>query len=131
MEGYMSKLTKSIRFSLLSGILLASTTIAACSSLMGGELIREGVATGTLQIINGSGTTVTQVLISECNASSYGMNRMPSGMVLQRGQTWNVPVSAGCYDIMMGYGTATGYAAARQRINVAAGRTVSFRATGR
>lgn len=102
-----------------------------CAGLMGGELVREGVATGTLRIINGSGTTVTQVLISECDASSYGMNRMPSGMKLQPGAAWTVSVSAGCYDLMMGYGTATGYAAARQRVNVTAGRETSFRATGR
>jgi hypothetical protein len=104
---------------------------AGCAGLMGGELVRQGTATGTLRVINGSGTTVTQVLISQCDASSYGLNRMPSGMVLQSGASWDVTVSSGCYDLMVGYGTATGYAAARQKVNVSAGRVTSFRATGR
>jgi hypothetical protein len=109
----------------------AALLLAGCSSMMGGELIRPGEPVGQLRVTNGSGTTITQVLISECDAMSYGMNRMPGGMVLQPGQSWTVSVSAGCYDIMMGYGTATGYAAATQRLRVNPGRLTGFTATGR
>ncbi|MCU0882385.1 MAG: hypothetical protein MUF14_06930 [Hyphomonadaceae bacterium] len=106
-------------------------SVGGCYGALGGELIRPGEATGTLRIINGSGTTVTSVLISECRASSYGLNRLPEGTVLRPGQAWNVTVSGGCYDVMVGYGTATGYAAATQRLSVAAGGMTSFTANGR
>jgi hypothetical protein len=127
MKAFVVK-SRAVRGALAVGLV---TVLAGCAGLLGGELVREGAATGTLRIINGSGTTVTAVLISQCDASSYGLNRLPSGMRLQPNEAWNVTVSSGCYDLMMGYGTAIGYAAARQRVNVAAGGTTSFRATGR
>ncbi len=111
-------------------VLTASTALGACYGMMGGELVRPGAPTGTLRLVNGAGTTITSVLISECRASSYGLNRLPQGAVLQPGQYWDVPVSEGCYDVMIGYGTATGYAAATGRVDVAAGRITSFTASG-
>jgi hypothetical protein len=127
----MIPFSKSIRPILLAAVASLALFQGGCAGLMGGELVRQGVATGTLRVINGSGSTITQVLISTCDASSYGLNRMPQGMVLQPRQSWDVTVSAGCYDIMMGYGTATGYAAAVQKVTVNAGRVTSFEATGR
>jgi hypothetical protein len=127
----LSKQTASSRIFKRAFVLGLGALLAGCAGLLGGELLREGVPSGTLRIINGSGTTVTQVLISQCDASSYGLNRMPSGMVLRPGAAWDVTVSIGCYDLMIGYGTATGYAAARQKVRVDAGRVTSFQATGR
>jgi hypothetical protein len=123
--------TSILRAAILAACSIATVTVGGCYGALGGELIREGQPTGTLRIINGSNTTITSVLISECRAASYGLNRLPSGQVMQPGQSWNVTVSAGCYDVMMGYGTATGYAAATQRLDVAIGRVTSFTATGR
>jgi hypothetical protein len=120
--------SRAVRGALAVGLV---ALLAGCAGLLGGELVRDGAPTGTLRIINGSGTTVTAVLISQCDASSYGLNRLPSGSRLQPGEAWNVTVSSGCYDLMMGYGTAVGYAAAKQRVSVVAGNVTSFRATGR
>jgi hypothetical protein len=105
---------------LIAGLVATGPVLAGCYGALGGELIRAGEPTGVLRIVNGSRRTITSVLISECRASSYGLNRMPDGSVLQPGQAWNVTVSGGCYDVMVGYGTTTGYAAATQRLNVVA-----------
>lgn len=123
---------RSWRAGLAAALVLGATTaLGACYGMMGGELVRPGAPTGTLRLVNGSNTTITSVLISECRASSYGLNRLPERAVLQPGQYWDVPVSEGCYDVMIGYGTATGYAAATGRVDVAAGRITSFTANGR
>lgn len=121
------------RVGLAAAALVLGTTalLGACYGMMGGELIRAGEPTGTLRLINGSQSTITSVLISECRASSYGLNRLPQGAVLQPGQYWDVTVSTGCYDVMIGYGTTNGYAAATGQVTVATGRTTSFTASGR
>lgn len=126
-------MTRSQRIRAISLAVVAAfgSVTAGCYGAMGGELVRQGEPTGTLRIVNGSATTVTSVLISECRASSYGLNRLPEGSVLRPGQAWDVTVSNGCYDLMVGYGTATGYAAAVQRLTVPAGGVTSFTATGR
>ncbi len=99
---------------------LAVTLVAGCESMItGGPLIRPGEPTGVIEVVNNSGRTLTAVLISDCRASTYGLNRLPQGVVIPHGRSYNFPVSAGCWDVMAGYGASTGYAEVRQRITVA------------
>jgi hypothetical protein len=96
-------------------------TLAGCESLItGGDLIREGLPTATLVFQNTSAQSIDTVLISTCEASSYGLDRLPSGVTVHPGQSYQWMVSAGCYDVMagaVGVGSTPG-----QRINVPAGR---------
>ena len=102
----------------------AIAVLAGCSSLItGGDLIRPGEATGTIEVINQSGLTVDVVLISECNASTYGLNRLPQGTVIPPGQAYQFTVSAGCWDVDAG---VVGYGEARQRMTVGAGGVTSY-----
>ncbi|MEZ6023220.1 MAG: hypothetical protein R3C16_07395 [Hyphomonadaceae bacterium] len=103
---------------------------ASCAGMItGGPLIRPGEPTGTIQVVNGSRNTVTVVLISACSASTYGLNRLPSGVSIPPGRYYNFTVSAGCWDVDAGYGTGTGYAEARQRMQVRAGGGVRYTVT--
>jgi len=98
-----------------AGLLLA----ASCASMVtGGPLIRDGEPVGAIDVYSGASTTVTSVLISSCSASTYGLNRLPEGVVIRPGQSYRFNVSAGCWDIMAGHGITDGYAAARDRIQV-------------
>lgn len=106
-----------------AGLLLA----AGCASMVtGGPLVRPGEPVGAIDFYNGSPQTVTSVLISACSASTYGLNRLPSGVVVRPGQTYRFTVSAGCWDIMAGHGITDGYAAANRRIQVYAGRATPW-----
>lgn len=109
---------------------IALFCVAACESLItGGPLIREGEPTGVIEIANGSSTSVTSVLISSCDASTYGLNRLPEGVVIAPGRYYQFIVSAGCWDVMAGYGMTDGYAAATQRMQVQAGGGVRYTVT--
>jgi len=115
-----------MRAALAAAVLL----VGACESLItGGPLIREGEPTGAIEIANGSSTTVTSVLISSCEASTYGLNRLPDGVVIAPGTYYRFTVSAGCWDVMAGYGMTDGYAAATQRMQVQAGGGVRYTVT--
>lgn len=93
--------------------------VASCASLVtGGPLIRPGEPVGAIDVYNGAPTTLTAVLISDCSASTYGLNRLPDGVVIRPGQSYRFTVSAGCWDIMAGHGITDGYASARERIQV-------------
>ncbi len=94
--------------------LLVSMTATACSTLTGGPLVRPGEPTGVLEVINRSGYSLTAVVISDCDALSYGMNRLPSGTVINPGQSYRFVVSAGCWDI----GAGLAYRDAYQRVQV-------------
>jgi hypothetical protein len=78
--------------------------LAGCLSLMtGGPLIRPGEPTGTLIIRNGTASTwVDAVLIAECSESSYGLNRLPSGVRIPPGGSYKFRLSAGCWDVKVG-----------------------------
>lgn len=109
-----------------AGLLLA----AGCASLLtGGPLIRPGEPTGVIQVANGSSSQVTVVLISACEVSSYGLNRLPEGVSIAPGRAYQFTVSAGCWDVSAGYGTSTGYSEARQRMQVQAGGGVRYTVT--
>lgn len=111
-----------------SGLILAALPLlAACSSLItGGDLIRPGEATGIIQVVNNTSHNVDGVLISECNASTYGLNRMPDGEVLSPGESYDFTVSAGCWDVDAGSFTG---GEARQRMTVAAGGMTRYTVT--
>ena len=105
----------------------ALVCLSACSSLItGGDLIRPGEATGMIEVINQTSNTVDVVLISECNASTYGLNRLPDGVGIGTGQSYQFTVSAGCWDVDAG---SIGVGEARQRMSVAAGGLTRYTVT--
>lgn len=100
--------------------------VAGCSGdawITGGELIRPGEPTGTLTVINDTSRVIDVILVSECGASTYGLNRLPSGVALGSGQSYSFTVSAGCWDVDAG---SIGYGEARQRLQVAAGGIMEY-----
>jgi len=104
------------------------TTVASCAGMItGGPLLRPGEPTGTLQVLNRSRVTITAVLISNCNASTYGLNRLPDGVTIPPGRSYDFKVSAGCWDVDAG---AYGVGEARQRLNVRAGGLMRYSVTG-
>lgn len=77
--------------------------LAACSSMItGGELIRPGEPTAIIEISNASPEPFHAVLISECGASTYGLNRMATGETIEPGRMRQFTVSAGCWDVAVG-----------------------------
>lgn len=106
-------------------ILAAALALTGCSSdlITGGPLIRPGEPTGIIRVVNGSGVTVHAVLISNCDASTYGLNRMANGEVIPPGGSREFTVSAGCWDVDAG---SLGYGEARQRMQVRAGGGVIY-----
>lgn len=92
--------------------------LTGCASLItGGPLVRPGEPTGTLVVVNGSASTIVDVvLISDCNASSYGLNRLPSGTRIYPGQSFKFRLSAGCWDVNVG--STYGHQEAAQRLSI-------------
>lgn len=112
-----------LALSLLAGV-------SGCASLItGGDLIRPGEPMARLVFANTSnGQVIDTILISTCEASSYGLDRLPEGIAIGPGQSWTWDVSAGCYDVMVGrvgQGSTPG-----ERINVPAGRTFTMSYSG-
>jgi hypothetical protein len=98
--------------------------LSACESLItGGDLIRPGEPTGIIEVNNASSVMVDVVLISDCEASSYGLNRLPDGVAIQPGSAYQFEVSAGCWDVDAG---SIGYGEARKRMHVDAGGGVRY-----
>lgn len=105
---------------------LALTLLAAtsgCASLItGGDLVREGQPMARFIFENrSSGQPFDTILISTCDASSYGLDRLPNGVTINPGESYTWDVSAGCYDVMagmVGQGQTPG-----EKINIPAGRT--------
>lgn len=102
--------------------------LGGCASLItGGDLIRPGEPTGGLEIRNVSrGNSIDVVLVSTCSASTYGLNRLPSGTRIPPGGSYTFTVSAGCWDVgageVLSQNTWTeGYA----RVTVSPGRTTT------
>jgi hypothetical protein len=110
--------------SAVAAALLSLALLAGCSSLItGGDLIRPGEATGTIEVINNTGGVLDVVLISECGASTYGLDRMAENEVINSGSSRAFTVSAGCWDVDAG---AFGVGEARQRMTVAAGGITQY-----
>ena len=96
-------------------------SLAGCSSdlVTGGPLLRPGEPTGIIEVVNRSDGAINVVLISACSASTYGLNRLPSGTAIPRGGSYTFTVSAGCWDVDAG--STSRAAEARQRMQVRAG----------
>lgn len=107
------------------GLLAASTlALTACESMItGGPLLRPGEPTGTIEVVNATNVTVDVVAISDCDASTYGLNRLPGNTVIPPGSSYSFTVSAGCWDVDAG---SFGNGEARQRMNVRAGGGVRY-----
>ncbi len=112
---------------LLRGALaLASLVVlSGCGDLVtGGPLIRPGEPVGRIRIVNATGDQLHAVLISACSASTYGLNRLPSGMAIPNGGVYDFDVSAGCWDVA---GGTIGVGDARGRMTVRPGEIFTFR----
>ena len=109
------------RIALTVAAVSLAAALSGCSSdlLTGGPLLRPGEPTGVIQVVNGSRGSINVVLISSCDASTYGLNRLPSGVAIPQGSSYNFTVSAGCWDVDAG-STSRG-AEARQRMQVRPG----------
>jgi hypothetical protein len=108
---------------------LCLVALAACSAdslITGGELIRPGEPTGTITVINGTSGNIDVVSISDCNASTYGLDRLPDNVAIGPGQAYSFTVSAGCWDVDAG---SFGYGEARQRMSVAANGITEYTVT--
>lgn len=104
--------------------LTAALALSGCADLVtGGPLIRPGEPLAAIQVVNGTGGQLHAVLISDCGASTYGLNRLPSGMAIPSGGAYSFTVSAGCWDVA---GGTIGVGDARGRIRVAPGETFRF-----
>lgn len=119
-----------MRSTMLGISLGAAMAMGGCASLItGGDLVREGEPTVRFVFRNTSTQPIDTVLISTCDASSYGLDRLPSGVTVNPGQSYEWTISAGCYDVMagmVGVGSTPG-----KRINVPAGRTFILDFDGR
>lgn len=107
--------------------MLLAGALAACSGdlLTGGPLIRPGEPTGTITVINQTSISVPAILISDCDAGSYGLDRLPDGVRLDPGESYSFTVSAGCWDVMVGNGRRE----VRKRMQVSAGGGVNYYVT--
>lgn len=80
---------------------------AVMSYIEGGPLVREpNGPTGKIVINNKSGYTLGAVLLSDCDSSTYGLNRLPSRVGIEDGNTYEFTVSPGCWSIAIGSGSA-------------------------
>lgn len=99
--------------------------LSGCGDLVtGGPLIRPGEPVGRIRVVNATGGQLNAVLISNCSASTYGLNRLPSGMAIPNGGVYDFDVSAGCWDV---FGGTIGVGDARGRIRVDPGMIFTFR----
>ena len=108
-------------------VIVSAVSLTACESMItGGPLLRPGEPTGVIEVANQSGGAIDVVLISECGASTYGLNRLPSGASIAPSGSYRFTVSAGCWDVDAG---SIGKGEARQRMQVAAGGGVRYSVT--
>lgn len=101
--------------------------LTGCASLItGGPLIRPGEPVGAIAVINRTSHPIGVVAISACSAASYGLNRLPDGVSIPSGRSYQFQVSAGCWDVDAG---AFGVGEARQGLTVSAGRVTGYTVT--
>ncbi len=112
------------RFATAAAVLAAATVLSGCAGMItGGELIRPGEPTGRIRIANYTSGPVNVVLISACSASTYGLNRLPSGTSIPPRRTYDFTVSTGCWDVAAG---TIGVGDARERIQITPGLTFEY-----
>lgn len=104
----------------------AAVALSGCASdlITGGPLTRPGEPQGAIRVINTTNDQLHVVLISSCEASTYGLNRLPNGMAIPSGGAYSFTVSAGCWDVA---GGTLGVGDARGRLRVGPGQTSSIR----
>lgn len=103
------------------------TLLTGCAGMItGGPLIRPGEPTGAIAVINRTSHPIAVVSISACSASTYGLNRLPDGVSIPSGRSYQFQVSAGCWDVDAG---AVGVGDARQRMTVSAGQVTGYTVT--
>lgn len=109
----------------VAAVAAMGAALSACGGdwVTGGPLIRPGEPTGQIEVVNATGMAMNVVLISACSASTYGLNRLPSGTAIPSGGSYRFTVSAGCWDVG---GGVTGVGDAYQRLTVGAGRVASL-----
>lgn len=118
--------------------LLRTVTVAAVIALAGGlggcetfvtggDLIRPGEPTGAIRINNVTRGPINVVLIANCNTMTYGLNRLPSGMSIPAGRSYDFRVSAGCWAVAAG---RTGTGDARTEFQVRPGGVANFYVRG-
>jgi hypothetical protein len=113
------------RLATISAAIAGGLALTGCADMVtGGPLIRPGEPQGVIRVVNETGDQLHAVLISACSASTYGLNRLPSGMAVPAGGVYDFTVSAGCWDVA---GGTIGVGDARGRIQVPAGRVFTFR----
>ena len=108
------------------GLSLAGLLSGCASLITGGPLIRPGEPVGAIAVINRTSHPIGVVMISACSAASYGMNRLPEGVSIPSGRSYQFQVSAGCWDVDAG---AFGVGEARQRMTVSAGSVTGYTVT--
>lgn len=98
-----------------------ATPLAGCSdTFVGGPLIQPGKATGMLIVVNATQSQLDTVLLNDCNAMSYGLNRLADGEHISPGYSRSFILSAGCWAV--GTGTFGGGEAFKD-VDVAPGGT--------
>lgn len=110
----------------VSGIALAALLTGCAGMITGGPLIRPGEPVGAIAVVNRTSHPIGVVAISACSASTYGLNRLPDGVSIPSGRSYQFQVSAGCWDVDAG---AFGVGEARQRMTVDAGRVTAYTVT--
>ena len=111
----------------LTVVVSAAALLSGCANMLtGGPLIRPGEPTGVISVINQTRQSIGVVLISSCDASTYGLNRLPDGASIPQGRSYQFQVSAGCWDVDAG---AIGVGEARQRMTVSSGGVSRYTVT--
>jgi len=78
-----------LKFIRAAAAVLAVAAVTGCAGMItGGPLIRPGEPTGAVRVSNGSRYMVDVVLISACNVSTYGLNRLASGAGIPPGRSY-------------------------------------------
>ena len=105
---------------------LAIAAVTGCAGMItGGPLIRPGEPRGIIRVSNASPYMVDVVLISACNVSTYGLNRLPCGTGIAPGRSYDFTVSAGCWDVAAG-SVSGGGQEARERMHIQAGGGMNY-----
>ena len=103
-----------------------AVALAGCDTFTGGPLIRPGTQTGTLIIVNGSYGYLDAIVIADCDAMSYGFNRLGDNESIPPGGARSFTLSAGCWDVGGGeFGGGEAY----ERMTIAPGGVTRFTIT--
>jgi len=101
-----------VRAALMGGFAL----LGACTA---GPLVEEGEPTGYLRLVNNMGAPITVVLLSRCEASTHGLNRLNTPIA--SGKSFTFELGAGCWDIRADTDITGDYTYQRARIKIEAG----------